>query len=144
MPAGLIAGGENVSLHQRSGDFGEAEFVGVAPAIVTAAAGEAGGFSAQWAHAAQFHGAVRAAVEMAGADLPTREREVVAALFIREAEVAAGLLPLASVGCNAAASGAVMREQVGEFVPQRAVDFSVAEIAETGVEIDEILKRIFS
>ena len=66
--------------------------------MVAAAAGEAGGFSAERADALEFHRAVRAAVEMAGRDLPAGEREVVAALFTGEAEVAAGLLPLAPVG----------------------------------------------
>lgn len=61
--------------------------------------------------------------------LPARQREIVAALFVGQPEVAAGARPLGSVRCDAAASGAVMREEVREFVAERAVHFAVAKFA---------------
>ena len=47
----------------------------VVAAIVPAAAGEAGGFSAQRADALEFERAVRAAVEMSRGHLAARQRE---------------------------------------------------------------------
>ncbi len=104
-----------------------------------AAAGEAGGFAAEGADAFQFLRAGEAAVEMAGLHLAAGQREGVAALFIVQAEVAAGLLPFGAVRGDAAASGAEVREEMRELVAQRAIHFVGTEIAEARIEGDERL-----
>ena len=70
---------------------------------------------------------------MSRAKFATRERQIVAALFIVQAKVDARGAPLTAMCGDAAASGAMMCEQVREFVPQRPVDFGVAKFAQPGV-----------
>jgi hypothetical protein len=58
------------------------------------------------------------------------QRQIVAARFIRESEFNTGLAPLRSVRCDAAATGAMVCEQMSEFVPQGAINFIVTEFAQ--------------
>jgi len=52
-----------------------------------------------------------------------REREIVAALFIRDSQIAASLPPLAAMGQDAAPTGAKLSKNMGQFMPERAIDF---------------------
>lgn len=79
---------------------------------------------------------------MAGGHLPPGQREIVAALFIGEAKVAAGAHPLRPVWLDAAAPGAMMSEEVREFVPQGAVHFRVPEFPQAGIQRDQAAARI--
>lgn len=100
-----------------------------------AATGEAGDAAAHRADSRDLESAGGAAVKMAAGDLAARKGEVVAAGFIEEAEVAAGLPPLGAVGLDAP-PGAGSGDEVGEFVAQGAVDLGFAEGADAGIEGD--------
>lgn len=71
------------------------------------------------------------------ADLAAFEGEVVATGFSGDAEFGAGVAPVAPVGRNFAASGAVGGHEVGQFVAQGAVDLLRRNADELGVEFDE-------
>jgi hypothetical protein len=45
------------------------------------------------------------------------------ALFIRDFQIAASLLPLGAVGWDAAPAGAKLSEKMGQFMAQSAIDF---------------------
>lgn len=126
-------------IRRRDRELHEAEFFVVTAAVVGAAAGEARNAAAEGADAADVLLAGGATVKVPGADLAAREGKVVAALFIGEAEVDAGLLPFGAVGRDAAAACAVVRQEVGEFVAEGFVDFGVAEREELRVQCDELL-----
>ena len=74
---------------------------------------------------------------MPGGQFPAGQGERMAALLIVQAKIAAGLLPLGTVGIDVPASRAMMREQMREFVPQRAVHFDFTKCPETRVERDQ-------
>jgi len=90
----------------------------------------------------QFHGAVRAAIDKTPGDFSPGQRQIVAALFVGQSEIPAGLLPLGAVRRDAAASDPMMREEVGEFVAQGAVDFVGAKFVEARIQCDQRFSRI--
>ncbi len=63
-----------------------------------------------------------------------REGEVVATGFAGDAEIGAGPAPLRTVGRNATATGAELREQMSQLVTQSAIDFCVTVRAEPAVK----------
>ena len=85
----------------------------------------------------QFHGAVRAAIDKTPGDFSPGQRQIVAALFVGQPEIPAGLLPLGAVRGDAAPSDPMVREQMGEFVAQGAVNFVGAKFVEARVERDQ-------
>ena len=70
-------------------------------------------------------------------DHPARQRQIVRALFIRQPEVAARATPLRAVRCDLAPAHALVREEVREFVTQRALDFRVAKFTQPGIQPHE-------
>lgn len=68
---------------------------------------------------------------------PPRQWKAVAARFSGQFEIAAGGFPFRPMRCDAAASGAELREQMREFVPQRFVDFRVAELLQFRIQCDQ-------
>ena len=123
------------------GGFDEAEALVVLPAIVFAAARQARGSAAHGTYAADLYFASRARVSVRSALLAAGQGKRVAARLIVQAQVVAGLLPLGAVRRDAAASGPVMRKQVREFVPERAVHLRFTECAEPLVEHDQTFGR---
>ena len=95
--------------------------------VVPAAACETRGLSTQGAGAPDFRGAVRAAIHKAPGYYSPRQREIVAALLIVDPEIPACLLPLRAVRRNAPPPGTMMREKMGKFVTQCAVNFLSAK-----------------
>jgi hypothetical protein len=55
-----------------------------------------------------------------------RKWQRVTARFIPDAEIATGRVPFCAVCGNAATAGAELREQMRQFMPKRAVNFSGA------------------
>jgi len=90
----------------------------------------------------QFDGAVRAAIDKTPGDFSPGQREIVAALFVGQSEIPAGLLPLGAVRRDAAPSDPMVREEVGEFVAQGAVNFVGAKFVEARVERDQRFSRV--
>jgi len=70
---------------------------------------------------------------MTTGDLAARERKIVRALLVPQSEIDAGAAPFLPMRRDPAASGALMREQVREFVAQRAIDLIVTEFAQARV-----------
>jgi hypothetical protein len=55
-----------------------------------------------------------------------REGEIMTTRFVGDPEIGAGATPFQSVRRNSAAPGAKVREQMREFVTQRAIDLRLA------------------
>lgn len=104
-----------------------------------AAAGEAGGLATNRLHARNFDPATGTSIAVTHFQLAAWQRQIVTACFIRESEFDTSLAPLHSVRCDAAASGAMVREQMSEFVPQGAVNFIVAKFAQPRIQIHKRL-----
>ena len=109
----------------------------VPPAIVRAAAAQACGTAPERLHPRERHTAACAAVMMAACHHAARQRQVVRALFIRQAEIAARLSPLRAVRCDPASARALVREEVREFVSESALDFRVAEFTQPRIQPHE-------
>jgi hypothetical protein len=89
----------------------------VTSSVVRAAAGEAGGLSANRFHTGDLDPATGTLIAMTFVQLAAWQRQIMAARFIRESEFDTGLAPLPSMRRDSAATGAMMREQMREFVP---------------------------
>ena len=70
-------------------------------------------------------------------DFPTRQREIVRALFIGQTEVAARPPPLGAVWGDPAPARALVCEQVSEFVEKCAPDFGVAKFPQFRIQPHE-------
>ncbi len=105
------------------------------------AASEARRFSLQRTDATDFDSAARTAVMVSAFDLTTGQGKIVATLLARDAEVRAGLLPFRTVRRNAAASGAMMCEQMRQLVQQRALNVGGRKIDEMRIQRHERLRR---
>jgi hypothetical protein len=66
-----------------------------------------------------------------------RQREIVAALLVRQPEVVACLAPLRSMRRDTPPACAVVCEQMRQLVPQGAIDFPIAKLAQPWIERDE-------
>ena len=106
-----------------------------------AATGEAGGFAANRLHARDFDPATGTLIAMTFVQLAAWQRQIMAARFVPESEFDTGLAPLRSVRCNAAATGAMVREQMSELVPQGSVNFIVTKFAQPWIQVHQRLCR---
>lgn len=70
------------------------------------------------------------------------KRERVAAFFVADSEIAAGLAPFRAVWSDPAASGPKMREKVSEFVAQSAIDLGFAMFVQAKIQRDDVLSAI--
>jgi hypothetical protein len=109
---------------------------------VSATAFDARGGFAQRLHAGELGAARGAFIKVAPDGSASRERKVMRALLVREAEVTASLLPLGAVGLDAALPGPVVREQMGELMAESSIDFRSAELREARVQRDEAFRPI--
>lgn len=55
-------------------------------------------------------------------------------LFARNAEIAAGPLPLSTVGQDTPAAGAILGEKMGQLVPKRSFNFFRAKLPQSWVQ----------
>jgi len=123
------------------GNPDEAETRIVASSVMRAATGETGGLTAHRLHARDLNPATGALIAMTFVQLAAWQRQIVAARFIRESEFDTGLAPLRAVGCDAAATGAMVREQMSEFVAQRAFNFIITKFAQPWIQVHQRLGR---
>jgi hypothetical protein len=63
-----------------------------------------------------------------------REGKIMTTRFVWNPEIGAGATPFQTVGRNAAATGAKVREQVRQFVAHRAIDFRLAVEAQAAIQ----------
>jgi hypothetical protein len=64
-----------------------------------------------------------------------------AAFFVGDPEITAGTTPLRPVRRNAPASTAMMREEMRQLVPQRAVDFCLTMFTKARIQRDKRLMK---
>ena len=76
------------------------------------------------AHAREFFATVRAAINKARGIFHRRKRQIMAARFISDSQIATSRAPFVAMRQNPAASGAKLGEQMCEFVSKRAIDFA--------------------
>jgi hypothetical protein len=69
------------------------------------------------------------------------KRKIVATLFIGDSKVATGHPPFRAVRQDAAASGPILREQMRQLVPQRAIDFRRAVFAQARIQRNAFLSK---
>ena len=114
----------------------EAEFEAsvIATAIEGSAAVEAGRGSPQGACAWKIALTMRAGVEITAPLAAKREGQTVTARLAANPQIDAGPPPFDSVRCDAPATGAKLREQVGQLVAEGPVNLSLAMSAEAAVE----------
>ena len=74
-------------------------------------------------HTMEIALAMRTSVPVSPGAFDRREREIVAALFIRDSQIAASLPPLGAMGQDAAPTGAKLSKNMGQFMAERAIDF---------------------
>ena len=89
------------------------------------ATSEAGNFTAWLADTAQSLIARRTTVEKFSLLAMTDKRKLMRSTFGGNSKIDTGLTPLGTMGLNPFSSRAIAREQVGQFVAQRFIDFSV-------------------
>jgi len=92
-------------------------------AVVRSAAGQARHGTACAVDARKFLAAIWAPIHETRRVSFRREREIVAALFIRDSQIAASLPPLGAMGQDAPPTGAKLSEDMREFMAQSAIDF---------------------
>ena len=102
--------------------------------IVLAAAFDTGSGVAEGLHAGHYRGAFRAGVEKFACDAAAFEREFVAAGLVWDAKIRAGFAPFLAVGLDSAAADSVLREEVGEFMTERALDLGGGNFDELGIK----------
>jgi hypothetical protein len=100
----------------------EAEAGVVFSPIVFAAAFDAGGGVAEGLHAGENGRALWTGVEKFPGDSAALEGKVVAARFMRDSQIGTGFAPFLAMGLDAAAADAVVCEQMGEFMAERALN----------------------
>lgn len=93
-----------------------------------AAAGETGDAAAKRADTGKICAAISAAIKIRPGELPRWDRQTVTGGFVGEIELATGAAPFASVRPDAPAAGAILRQEMGQLVTQRVVDFLEAEV----------------
>lgn len=109
--------------------------------VVFAAALDAGGFLAQGFHARQHGGAFGTGVKKLPRDFAAFEGKFVTAGLIRNTEVGASLTPFHPVGLDAAASGAVLRQKVSQFVTKSSLNLGSGNLDELGVQQNRALAK---
>jgi len=117
----------------------EAEAVVVVAVIVASAAAVAGGGAGEGAGAVDFVMTMWAGVGEGFGAGAARQWEVVGGGFVGDAEFEAGVLPFWSVVLDMSASGAVVCDEVGEFVAEGVVWFAWAEVDEAWIEVDGVV-----
>jgi hypothetical protein len=70
------------------------------------------------------------------------ERQIVASPFISNGEIAAGISPLVTVWQDSPPTGAKLREQMGQFVTKRPINFRSAMLGQSRIERNELLAEI--
>jgi hypothetical protein len=70
------------------------------------------------------------------------KRQLMACGFTNDSQLATGHPPFRAMRKNAAAASARLRDQMGQFVPQRAIDFRCAVIAQARIQQDRSAARI--
>jgi hypothetical protein len=101
--------------------------------IVFAAAFDAGGRLAERLHARHNRRTLGAGVKKFARDAAAFEGELMAARFVGNPQVSTGLAPLLPMGLDATAADAVMGEQMGEFVAERALNLGGGNFHEFGI-----------
>ncbi len=96
-------------------------------ARVRPAAFQAGDRAAEWPHPIVMAPAMGALILVTRPLAGPRQREIVAALLIFEAQVPARLTPFRAVGCDLPPPRAIPRDQVRQLMAQRFLDFFHAE-----------------
>ena len=109
----------------------------VAAGVEEATAAEAGGFIFERADAGDDSEAILAAIKVTPGDDSGGEGEVMAAGFVGDPEVDAGLFPFGAVRADAASSCAYLGEEMGEFMAESSIDFVGAEKEESRIEGDD-------
>src|SRR6185369_909760 len=108
----------------------------IAPAVERTAAGETRGGATQRAGSWKNAPAIWTEIEVP-ASLPSdREGEIVAARFIGNPQICAGTVPIMAMRRDPATACARLRQQVSEFMAQRAVDLRFTVFAKPAVEKD--------
>lgn len=120
----------------RLGVFDEAETVVVGTVVELPATFVASDGALDGAHAVDHGEAVRADVGVVALHLAALEGKCVVRAFPGDAEVGAGKLPFGTVRVDAAAAAALVGDEVGEFVFERAPEFLGVEVAEFRVQLD--------
>lgn len=91
--------------------------------------------AADAADARKFPFAIRATINVARCANFGRERQIVAAHFVGDVEIAAGVAPFRAVRSDSASSFfAKLREQMSELVSKRAIDLFIAVIVKQRVQ----------
>ena len=90
----------------------------------------------------KFFPAPRTTIEKSPGARANRKRQGVTARLVRDAEVAASPAPLCAMRRNTPRTSAKLSKQVGEFVPQGAIDLSGVVFAQPWIERDQVAARI--
>gem|GEM_PF-5192400 len=101
------------------------------------AAFEARDRALDWAHAGKFLSATRAFVKVATRAPLDRKGQGMRPRFVSDPQVPARFSPFDSMRRDAAATGAELGEQMGQFVPQSTVDLCRAMFAQTRIQRDK-------
>jgi hypothetical protein len=92
-------------------------------------------------HALQLAAAAGAFVEVTRWDATARQRQIMRPRFTRKAEIRARLPPFLSVRVDPLAAHSILREQMREFMAERAIDFTRAKFHEPRIQGDQIPPR---
>ncbi len=128
---------QDISAEQRGGPGHKAEIAVVTAAGVGAAAGETGFGAPERTHAPHFAAALRTMINVFAFHASRRGKwKGVAAFFVRQPEVTAGLAPFGSVRVYHAPRVAGVGHQVGEFMEKSAGQF-LREGKQAGIKQDD-------
>jgi hypothetical protein len=102
-----------------------------------AAAGQAGDGAPEAPDSREIPLTIRALVVKTPGAPADQEGQIVAARFIRDREIAAGLAPLWAVRQNAPPTRAELGQQMGQLMPQRALELFCAVLHQSRIERDQ-------
>jgi hypothetical protein len=108
------------------------------PGVVPAATLETGDSTFHRMHAREGGAALAAGIKISSFQANAFEREIVTARFVRDAQIATGLSPLATVRSNVATAGAMLREKMSKLMAQCSLNFGRRHFDELGIERDDL------
>ncbi|MDB6152543.1 MAG: hypothetical protein JWL90_996 [Chthoniobacteraceae bacterium] len=101
----------------------------------------AGRFPPQRTHARHFNPATWAAVNVSPLHLTPGQGKIMAPFFVHEAKIDARGFPFRSMCCDAAASVAMVRDEMRQLVAQRSVNFLHPKRNQLRIKHDQCLAR---
>ena len=105
-----------------SWDRNEPEAIVILSLVVSSAALQTGDVASHGADAGESRPAFAASIEEAAFETDAFQRQIMTSRFVWNAQIFAGLPPFSSMRRNLAAAGAMLRQEMGEFMTKGSLN----------------------